>query len=309
MIFDGFGSAIITDIKPEGQWGVISKPALVFLVRYQINEGANFIVPSGTTGGSPTLTPDEHEKVVAITVETADGKIPVMAGAGSNSTREAIRYTREAKAAGAKGVLIIEPYYNRPELEGLYKHYALIKEVGLPSYYYRIPSRTGLTDVPAEFILRLAEEEIIDGIKWAHNDDSQLAEILRHRPEGFAVFSGDDDKTLKYMKGFDDHIAGADGVISVLGNIAPRHMAQIVSLAKSGDWDNATAVNNGFAELMSAMFWKRNPIPVTGALHLLFPDLFNNFLRLPMTPLSPELMDKMNRLLLRYGFLNRLAAL
>jgi 4-hydroxy-tetrahydrodipicolinate synthase len=259
MQFSGSYTAIITPFRD----GKVDAAALQDFVAWQIREGSSGVVPCGTTGESPTLSHDEHKRVVELSVEAAAGKAPVIAGAGSNSTAEAIDLMRHAERAGADAALVVCPYYNRPTQEGLYQHYKAIHDAtGLPIVIYNIPGRTGV-DMSIETMRRLAELPRIVGVKDATGD---LARPLRMRlaagPD-FAQLSGEDITVLPFL------VQGGVGCISTLGNVAPGLVAEMHAAWRSGDIPAATRLNERLAPLADSLFAETNPTPVKYAVSLL----------------------------------------
>jgi 4-hydroxy-tetrahydrodipicolinate synthase len=271
----GCGTALVT---PFTGGGAVDEPALRALVDWQIAEGTHFLVPCGSTGEAATLTPAEQRRVVAITVEQAAGRVAVMAGAGANDTARAVALSREMQAAGATHLLHVSPMYNKPPQRGIEAHFrAVAAAVELPIVVYNVPGRTASNIEPAT-TLRLAEVENIVGVKEASGNLAQIDEIIRNRPDGFSVFSGDDALTLAVMA------HGGDGVISVVSNATPRLMAELVNFARAGDFAAARETHRRLAPWMSAAFVESNPIPVKAALAAM--DRIENVLRLPLVPLS-----------------------
>jgi 4-hydroxy-tetrahydrodipicolinate synthase len=248
------------------------------LARRQIDAGMHFLVPCGTTGESPTLSEEERFRVVALVVEEADGRVPVLAGAGGYDTREVIHTAQKMKRLGAAGILSVTPYYNKPTQEGLFQHYSKIAgEVGLPIIVYNVPGRTGC-NVEVATLARLSQVANIAGVKEASGNVSQMCEICRAVPDDFVVLSGDDALTLPLMA------IGGHGTISVIGNEAPREMSRMVELAESGDFAGARAIHRQLMPLMSANFVESNPIPVKAAMAAM--GLLEEIYRLPMVPPS-----------------------
>jgi len=246
-------------------------------------------VPCGTTGESATLTPQEHERVVAVTVEVVNKRIPVIAGTGSNSTDEAITFTKHAKAVGADGALLITPYYNKPTQEGLFRHFeAIAKAVDLPQILYNIPGRTSINMLPST-IARLSQIPTIVGIKEGSGSLQQVSEIIHQSKPGFLVLSGDDPLTLPMMA------LGGKGVITVTANIAPADMANMVSAAQKGDYEHARTLHYKLTPLFSALFLETNPIPVKAALAMM--GKMSEEVRLPLTPLADEYHPKLREAL------------
>jgi 4-hydroxy-tetrahydrodipicolinate synthase len=256
-MFTGTGTALVTPFRGDGS---LDEATLRTLIKRQIEAGIDFLVPCGTTGESPTLTREEHLRVVEITVELAKDRVPVLAGAGGYNTAEVISLARELAALGADGILSVTPYYNKPTQEGLFQHYRAIAEaVRLPIILYSVQGRTGVNIEPAT-VKRLAAIENIVGIKEASGNVSQMAAILNVVPEDFIVLSGDDAITLPVIS------LGGRGVISVVSNEIPAEMAQLTSLALKGDFVAARAIHRRFHSLMEINFVESNPIPVKAAL-------------------------------------------
>ena len=262
--------ALITPMKD----GVVDEAAFRQLVRWQIAEGSNGLVPCGTTGESPTLSHDEHMRVIDMCVEEADGRVPVIAGAGSNSTAEAISLSRHAKEAGANAVLSVTGYYNKPSQEGIYRHYAAIAEaVDIPIILYNIPARA-IVEIGVETMARLAKLPNIVGTKDA---TANLARVLRERAScgpDWIQLSGEDGTALAYM------VQGAQGCISVTANVAPRLCSDFQCAAREGNWTKALALQQKLMPLHDAMFCQPSPAPVKYAASLL--GLCTDQVRLPM---------------------------
>jgi 4-hydroxy-tetrahydrodipicolinate synthase len=256
-MFTGTGTALVTPFRRDGS---LDEPTLRALVKRQIDAGIDFLVPCGTTGESPTLTHEEHLRVVAITVEAAKGHVPVLAGAGGYNTAEVIALARELGEIGADGILSVTPYYNKPTQEGLYQHYKAIAEaVALPIVVYSVQGRTGVNVEPAT-VRRLAGIENIVGIKEASGNISQMAAILNAVPEEFNVLSGDDAITLPLIA------LGGRGVISVVSNEIPAEMARLTRLAMDSDFGAARGIQRRVHALMEVNFVESNPIPVKAAM-------------------------------------------
>jgi len=276
--FKGVATALVTPMHLAD--GTVDEGALRSLVEFQITNGVNGVVPCGTTGESATLNHAEHHHVMDVLVEQAAGRVPVIIGAGSNSTREAISLTQHARAIGANAVLSIAPYYNKPTQEGFYQHYKAITEsVEIPIFVYNVPGRTG-SNITAETTLRIAELPGIAGIKEASGNIQQIMEILRHRPPQFTVLSGDDALTLPLMA------LGADGAISVVANEAPLLFSSMVRLCLEEKFSEARVVHEELLNLMSLNFIESNPIPVKSALAMM--GMIEEAYRLPLTPMSGE---------------------
>src|SRR5258708_29750484 len=256
-MFRGTGTALVPPFRRDGS---LDEPALRVLIKRQIEAGVGFLVPCGTTGESPTLTHEEHLRVVKITVELANGKVPVLGGAGGYTTAEVIARSRELAALGADGILSVTPYYNKPTQEGLFQHYCAIAEaVSLPIILYSVQGRTGVNIEPGT-VKRLAEIENIVGIKEASGNVSQMAAILNGVPDEFIVLSGDDAITLPVIS------LGGRGVISVVSNEIPAEMSQLTRLALQGDFPGARALHRRYHSLMEINFVESNPIPVKAAM-------------------------------------------
>ncbi|WP_437206010.1 4-hydroxy-tetrahydrodipicolinate synthase [Planctomicrobium sp. SH664] len=289
--FAGLTVALITPFRNRE----VDEAALRKLVDWHVEQGTNCICPCGTTGESPTLSHDEHERVISIVCEQAAGRITVMAGTGSNSTAEAIRLTRRAKEAGANGALMVTPYYNKPMQEGYYQHFKAVAEsVDLPIILYNIPGRTAKNMEP-ETTCKLAELPTIVAIKEATGSMDQASQILNG--SNLTVLSGDDSLTLPLLS------IGGSGVVSVAGNIIPRDIMAMLAAWKSGDAAKATALHHKLFPLCRDMLGlATNPIPLKGAMQLLGRD--TGEVRLPLTPLSDSDLQKLRKTLTTYGLLN-----
>jgi len=288
-MFSGSLVAIVTPFKN----GKIDEQAFADLIDFQISHGTHGIVPCGTTGESATLTHEEHERVVALTVEVVNRRVPVIAGTGSNSTDETIRLTKHAKATGADAALLITPYYNKPTQEGLFQHYrAIAHAVDLPLVLYNIPGRTSVNMLPPT-VTRLMECPSIVAIKEGSGSLPQVSDILHQCGDRLTVLSGDDALTLPMMA------LGAKGVITVTANIAPADMAQMVNAALQGNFHEARTYHDKLFPLFTALFYETNPIPVKEALGMM--GKISHELRLPLTPLSPENREKLGRAVKAYG--------
>ena len=256
-MFTGTGTALVTPFRRDGS---LDEPKLRALIKRQIDAGIDFLVPCGTTGESPTLTHEEHLRVVEVAVELAKGRVPVLAGAGGYNTAEVIALARELAAIGADGILSVTPYYNKPTQEGLYQHYrAIAAATSLPILLYSVQGRTGVNIEPAT-VRRLSAIENIVGIKEASGNVSQMAAILNVVPEGFIVLSGDDAITLPIIS------LGGRGVISVVSNEIPADMARLTHLALGGDFQAALQIHRRVHPLMEVNFVESNPIPVKAAM-------------------------------------------
>ncbi|MGB3724056.1 MAG: 4-hydroxy-tetrahydrodipicolinate synthase [Pacificimonas sp.] len=255
--------------------GEVDWKALEKLVEWQLAEGSHGLVPCGTTGESPTLSLDEHHAVVKRVAEIVAGRVPVIAGAGSNDTAVACMHVAEAEKAGADAVLVIAPYYNKPNQEGMYRHFRAVAEVGkLPVFVYNVPGRT-VADVTPETIARLAEVPNIAGIKDASGDVARVVQARVECPENFCILSGSDELTLGMM------VSGANGAISVTANVAPRLCADFMDACLEGRWDDARGLAMRLHHLHLAMFASPSPGPAKYAMHRMG-NLRDPEIRLPM---------------------------
>ena len=272
--------AIVTPMQADG---ALDLPRFRSLIDWHIAEGTDALVVVGTTGESPTVDVDEHCLLIETAVEHSAGRVPVIAGTGANSTKEAIELTRFAKDVGANYSLSVVPYYNKPSQEGLYLHFKAIAEaVDLPMILYNVPGRT-VADMATETTLRLAHVPGIVGIKDATGNLDRGADLLRRKPADFAVYSGDDGTALAYI------LLGASGDISVTANVAPRAMHEMCAAALAGDAKKAIALNQRLIPLHQKLFVEANPIPVKWALARM--GLIGEGIRLPLTPLAPAFHD------------------
>ncbi|MEJ2269010.1 MAG: 4-hydroxy-tetrahydrodipicolinate synthase [Desulfobulbaceae bacterium] len=291
-IFRGAFVAIITPFI-DGQ---LDEQGLIDLIEFHIANGTRGIVPCGTTGESATMSHQEHHRVVELTVKTVNGRVPVLAGSGSNSTSEAIDLTRYAKQAGADGVLMVSPYYNKPSQEGLYYHYKAVAEaVDIPIILYNVPSRTSSNIMP-QTVARLAEIDAVVGIKEASGDLNQISEVIRLCPQDFAVLSGDDFTSMPTV------LIGGTGVISVTSNVAPKDMAQMMDAALAGDLTKAKQLHYKLFPLMQAMFYETNPVPAKKSLELMG-KIKSGTPRLPLYPMNDEILVRLKAALADYGLI------
>jgi 4-hydroxy-tetrahydrodipicolinate synthase len=259
MSLRGAYVAIVTPFQD----GKIDEQGLQDLIEFQIANGTHGIVPCGTTGESATLSHAEHHRVVELTIKTVGGRVPVLAGTGSNSTAETIELTRHAKEAGADGALVITPYYNKPSQEGLYQHFKTVAEaVDIPLVLYNVPSRTAV-DMSAATVARCAQVDNIVGIKEATGDMNRACDVLRRCPQDFAVLSGDDFTAMSLV------LLGGTGVISVTSNVDPKSMSDLMNAALAGDVIKAREIQYRIFPLMGAMFYDTNPVPAKKALELM----------------------------------------
>ena len=267
-------------ITPFDDRGTVDEAALGALVDWQVAEGIHGLVPVGSTGEAVTLTLPERERVVRITVEHVAGRIPVIAGAGSNDTAVAVATSLALAKAGATHLLHVSPMYNKPPQRGILAHFRAIADASpVPIVVYNVPGRTG-SNLLAETTLALAEHPNVCAVKEASGNLAQIDEIIRHRPEGFAVLAGDDGLTLAVV------IAGGDGVISVISNAVPRACAALVHSALRGDVAAARAIHRQLAPLVDAAFVESNPLPIKAALAMM--GRARNVLRLPLVPMDPR---------------------
>jgi 4-hydroxy-tetrahydrodipicolinate synthase len=289
-MFAGCTVALVTPFKD----GAIDEPALRRLVDWQIEQGTPILSPVGTTGEAPTLTHDEHERVIAVVVESAAGRAKVMAGTGSNSTAEAIRLTRFAARAGADGALVVAPYYNRPSQEGMFRHFAAVAEVvDIPMVIYNIPARTG-RNVEPETIERLAAVGPIVAVKEAAGSLDQVSELLVRT--NLTILSGDDSLTLPMLS------VGAEGVVSVIANLVPRDVMSLLEAFANAKIEIARNIHQRLFPLCRDLLGLApNPVPVKTALALL--QRGNGELRLPMCPLDAASNQLLITSLTRYGLL------
>jgi len=291
-MFKGSITAIVTPFRN----GKVDEKKLRELIDFQIKNGTSGIVPCGTTGESATLSFDEHERVIEITIEQVNKRVPVIAGTGSNSTEEAIMLTRQAAESGADASLQVSPYYNRPTQRGLYQHFkAVADSVKIPIILYNIAGRTGVNIEP-ETIAKLANDcKNIVAVKEASGNLEQMSRIKALCPESFQLVSGDDGLTLPVLS------IGGIGIISVISNIVPRDVSDLVSAYELGDIKKAQALHYKLLPLVKAMFIETNPIPVKTALGLM--GMCEPDLRLPMCALAPENLEKVEKALKDYGLL------
>ncbi len=291
-VFRGAFVAIITPFVD----GRVDEQGLVDLIEFHIANGTHGIVPCGTTGESATMSHDEHHQVVRLTVKTVNGRVPVLAGSGSNSTTEAIDLTEHAKQAGVDGVLMVSPYYNKPSQEGLYRHYKAVAEaVDIPIILYNVPSRTGSNILPGT-VARLAAIDSIVGIKEATGDLNQISDVIRLCPKDFAILSGDDFTSLATV------LIGGTGVISVVSNVAPKDMADMMNAALAGDLDRAKQQHYKLFPLMKAMFYDTNPVPAKKSLELMG-KIKSGTPRLPLYPMNDETLSRLKVALADYGLI------
>lgn len=284
--------ALVTPMHADGS---LDFEGLRRLVDFHVKEGTDAIVVVGTTGESPTVSVDEHHQLIEAVVKQAAGRIAVIAGAGANSTSEAIEMTKFAKEAGADAALSVVPYYNKPTQEGLYRHFRAIAEaVDIPVILYNVPGRT-VADLSNETTLRLAQIPNIVGIKDATGNIDRGSELIAKAPEGFAVYSGDDQSACSLL------LMGGKGNISVVANVAPRMMHDMCAAALAGDLKKARELNFRMLGLHRSLFCEANPIPVKWACQQL--GLIGEGIRLPLTPLSPECHERVRAAMRQAGLL------
>jgi 4-hydroxy-tetrahydrodipicolinate synthase len=289
------GGAIVAIVTPFRD-GKVDEAALRSLIEEQIAGGTDGIAPCGTTGESTTLSHEEHDRVIEITVEAVNRRVPVIAGTGSNSTTEAIRLTRHAWQAGADAALVVCPYYNRPTQEGLYLHYRAIAEaVPIPIIVYNIAGRTGV-NMATETLARLAELPNIVGVKEASGSLKQMSDVIRMCGPEFSVLSGDDIFTLALMA------LGGNGVISVISNVVPADMAGLVDAFRAGEMEKARQLHHRMAPLIDALFIETNPVPVKTALAMMGKMACD--LRLPLCRMAEKNEATLRRVMTEYGLLS-----
>ncbi len=291
-MFKGVYTALVTPFHEDGS---LDEAALRKLVDLQIAGGVAGLVPMGTTGESPTVDHGEHTEVIRIVIEQTRGRVPVIAGTGSNSTQEAVDLTVRARKLGATASLQVSPYYNKPTQEGLYRHFTKVAdEGGLPVIVYNIPGRTGVT-VENETMLRLAANRNIVGVKEATGNMPLVLDLMRRKPADFDVLSGDDNITFPLI------CLGGVGVISVVSNLTPAPVVEMVAAALKGDVANARRLHNRLYPLFKGLFIETNPIPVKAAMAM--KGLIKATYRLPMCPLSPQHQKELEGILKEQGLL------
>jgi len=290
-MFKGAIVAIVTPFKN----GKVDERALRELIEFQISNGIDGIVPCGTTGESPVLSHEEHDRVIEITVDAVKKRVPVIAGTGSNSTEEALRLTKHAHEVGADAVLMVNPYYNRPTQEGLYQHYKYIAEkVPIPIIMYNIPSRTGVNMTP-DTMARLAKIKNIVGVKEAAGSLQQMQEIMTACGPDFIVVSGDDWFTYPLM------CLGGHGIISVIANIAPADVSALVDAFNAGDMKKAKELHYKMTPMVASLFIEVNPVPVKAALNLMGKIEYE--VRLPLAKMSDANYEKLKKQMQAYGLI------
>lgn len=291
-MFEGSYVALVTPFKDDES---LDEAKLKELIQFQIDCGTHGIVPCGTTGESPSLSDLEHDRVIEITVETVNGKLPVIAGTGSNSTARTLRATKHAKTAGADAALIVTPYYNKPTQDGLYAHYMKIADsVDIPIVVYNVPGRCG-TDILSPTIARLAEHPNIVALKEATGELKRASEVVSMCPDDFVVLSGDDVNTLPILS------VGGKGVISVVANIAPGDVAEMCNAFHAGNLDLARKIHYKTFPLAVNLFIETNPIPAKTALKLM--NKLNGKVRLPLAPMASNNLDILRQALVDTGLI------
>lgn len=289
-MFKGSIVALITPFKKDGE---VDEEKLRELVNWHIEEGTDAIVPCGTTGESVTMTRAEQEHVIKVVIEEAKGRVPVIAGTGTNNTAATIDMSKRAKTLGAQGVLVVCPYYNKPTQEGIARHYkAIAQEVQIPVIVYNVPGRTG-TNITPETLLRLAQEPYIAGVKEASGNIVQMMQILRDRPPHFKVLSGDDVFAYPLIA------LGGEGCISVVANETPRLFGQMMDLCLAKKFDEALKIHNQLFPLMNLNFIESNPIPVKTALELM--GKMKAYFRLPLCEMGEANKEKLRLALKELG--------
>lgn len=288
--------SIVAIVSPMHEDGSLDFESYRRLIDWHVEEGTAAIVAVGTTGESPTVDVEEHATLIRVAVEHAAGRVPIIAGTGGNSTREAIELTEHARKSGAHSSLQVVPYYNKPTQEGMYRHFRAVAEaVDLPILLYNVPGRT-VADLANATVLRLAQVPGIVGIKDATGDVARGSVLLAQAPAQFAVYSGNDDSALALMA------MGAHGVVSVTANLAPGPMAKMCERALAGDWAQALAINRRLLPLHTDLYGEANPIPVKWALAQM--GRIRPGIRLPLTPLSADRQEVVRAALVRSGVMN-----
>jgi len=298
MKLRGCGTALVTPFKSDTS---VDEEALRALVAWQVESGIDFLVPCGTTGETPTLSHDEWLRVIDVTVEVASGRVPIVAGATSNSTRDAVEKAKEASSRpGVDAILTASPYYNKPTQEGQYRHFKSIAEsIDKPIILYNVPGRTGANLEPST-LARLAEVPNIAGVKEASGNISQVADVIHAVPQHFLVLSGDDALTLPVIS------LGGIGVISVASNEIPHEMAEMTRAALNNDWDTARRLHHKYLPLMQANFIESNPLPVKAVLSMM--GKLEEVYRLPLLPMRRDTRSRLQKIATESGVVARPAA-
>lgn len=289
-ILKGCFVAIVTPFRG----GEIDEDSFRELIQFQLEKGTDGIVPCGTTGESPTLSHEEHKRVIRTTVEQVKGEVPVIAGTGSNSTKEAEELTLYAREAGADAALVITPYYNKPTQKGMENHYRKLAQIGLPIIIYNVPSRTGVSILPST-VAKLSKLKNVAGIKEASGSMDQVSSIISSCEPEFAVFSGDDSLTFPILA------LGGVGVISVVANILPHQVTQLVKNWLEGEVEEARKLHYKLLPLFKAMFIETNPIPVKTAMAKL--DMIAKEWRMPLGEMEEENEKKLEKILIQEGLI------
>ena len=285
-MFEGSFVALVTPFKDDES---LDEAKLKELIEFQIDGGTHGIVPCGTTGESPSLSEEEHDRVIELTVETVNGRVPIIAGTGSNSTARTLRATEHAAHAGADAALIVTPYYNKPNQQGLYAHYMKIADsVDIPIIIYNVPGRCG-TDILSDTVAQLADHPNIVGLKEATGELKRASELVSMCPDDFVVLSGDDINTLPILS------VGGKGVISVVANVDPADIAETCNAFKAGNIELARKLHYKTMQLAVDLFIETNPIPAKTALMLM--GKLNGQLRLPLAPLTPANQETLRQTL------------
>ncbi len=276
LLFKGTATALVTPFKKDGS---VDEPALRDFVEFQIKGKVEALVPVGSTGEAATLSEAEQTFVIETVVDQANGRVPIIGGASSNSTMKAVALARQAEQSGADAILTVAPFYNKPTQDGMMMHFGAIADaVDIPIMIYNVPGRTA-SNIEAKTTLKLAEEiPHLAGVKEASGNMAQIMEIIHHRPAGFGVWSGDDNLTLPLIA------VGADGIVSVVSNEVPGMFSEMVRAALNGKWDKARKLHYTLLDLMNINFVESNPIPAKAALAMM--DMIENRLRLPLSELS-----------------------
>lgn len=298
MQLRGCGTALVTPFQQDGS---LDEPALRNLVAWQVESGIDFLVPCGTTGETPTLSHDEWLRVIDITIEVVAGRVPIVAGATSNSTQDAVARAKEIAARpGVNAILTASPYYNKPTQEGQYRHFRAIAEaVDKPLILYNVPGRTGANLEPGT-LARLAEAPNIAGVKEASGNMTQIAEVCNAVPESFLVFSGDDAVTLPVIA------LGGVGIISVASNEIPHEMTEMTRAAIHNDWETARRIHRKYLPLMQGNFIESNPLPVKAVLAMM--GKIEEVYRLPLLPMRRDLRSRLQKIATEAGLITKPAA-
>jgi len=291
-MFRGVFTALVTPFDENGN---VDEARLRELVDFQIENGIDGLVPTGTTGESPTLSHDEHNRVVSVVIDQANGRVPIIAGTGSNSTSEAISMTRMAADAGADATLQVAPYYNKPTQRGLVQHFKTVaNEGGIPVIVYNIIGRSAV-NIETSTLLEMVDSDMIVGVKEASGNFNQMIDVVRSTPKNFSVLSGDDNLAMPLA------MMGGDGVISVLSNFMPKEVGSMIHAALDGDAIKARELHFQYMDLMKAMFIETNPVPVKAAMAMR--GLILDRYRLPLVPMTPQHTEQLQRVMSAYQLL------